>query len=97
MWYDLKAPKIEVLILNIRSTKYALAEFIKRMERLKFLTITSYSDYPSQLHNLYLIQCLSNLRTIRFEHVLVPSIQPIFALRNLRKLLKPVNLLTSCT
>ncbi|KAJ0770666.1 putative powdery mildew resistance protein, RPW8 [Helianthus annuus] len=86
MWYDLKAPKIEVLILNIRSTKYTLAEFIKRMDQLKFLTITSYSDYPSQLHNLYLIECLSNLRTIRFEHVLVSSIQPIFALRNLRKL-----------
>ncbi|XP_076887879.1 putative disease resistance protein At5g66900 [Bidens hawaiensis] len=85
-WYDLQAPKVEVLTLNIRSKKYTLAEFIRRMVQLTVLSITCYNDYPSQLHNLSLIKCLSNLRTIRFEHVLVSSLYPIFALRNLRKL-----------
>ncbi|KAI7729326.1 hypothetical protein M8C21_018546 [Ambrosia artemisiifolia] len=100
IWYDLKAPKVEVLILNIRSTKYTIAEFIKRMNQLKVLIITSYSDYPSQLHNLSLIECLSNLRTIRFDHVVFSTMEPIFALRNLRKLSFVMceigNALTSC-
>ncbi|KAI3775764.1 hypothetical protein L1987_45517 [Smallanthus sonchifolius] len=56
------------------------------MGQLKMLSITSYNDYPSQLHNLSFMECLSNLRTIRFEHVSFSSIQHIFALKNLRKL-----------
>ncbi|KAJ0728246.1 putative leucine-rich repeat domain superfamily [Helianthus annuus] len=52
------------------------------MGQLKVLTI----DYPSQLHSLSLMECLSNLRTIRFQHVSISSIQLIFALRNTRKL-----------
>ncbi|KAI3704368.1 hypothetical protein L1987_74586 [Smallanthus sonchifolius] len=101
IWYDLKAPKAEVLTLNIRSKRYALPEFIERMSQLKVLSIRSYSDYPSQLHNLSLFGCLSNLRTIRFEHVSVSSIQHIFELRNLRKLSFAMceigNALMSCT
>ncbi|KAM0067617.1 putative powdery mildew resistance protein, RPW8 [Helianthus debilis subsp. tardiflorus] len=84
-WYDLHAPKVEVLALNIRSKDYTLPEFIKRMGQLKVLIVTSYSDYLSQLHNLSFIECLSNLRTIRFEHVALSTIQPIFAIKNLRK------------
>ncbi|KAI3808583.1 hypothetical protein L1987_24537 [Smallanthus sonchifolius] len=34
-WYDLNAPNVEVLILNIRSENYTLPEFIKRMSQLK--------------------------------------------------------------
>ncbi|KAI3704366.1 hypothetical protein L1987_74584 [Smallanthus sonchifolius] len=86
VWYDLTAPKVEVLTLNIRCKSYTLAEFIKRMGHLKMISITSYNDYPSQLHNLSFMECLSNLRTIRFKHLSFSSIQHIFALRNLRKL-----------
>ncbi|KAI3704367.1 hypothetical protein L1987_74585 [Smallanthus sonchifolius] len=86
VWYDLKAPKVEVLTLNIRSKSYTLAEFINRMGQMKMISITSYNDYPSQLHNLSFMDCLSTLRTIRFEHLSFSRIQYIFALMNLRKL-----------
>ncbi|KAI3794474.1 hypothetical protein L1987_37106 [Smallanthus sonchifolius] len=72
--------------LKIRSRNYSLPEFIKGMDQLKVLSVTSYNDYPSKLHNLSSIACLTNLQSIRFEHVLVSSVQPIFALKNLKHL-----------
>ncbi|KAJ9562330.1 hypothetical protein OSB04_007490 [Centaurea solstitialis] len=87
IWYDLKAPKIEALVLNVRSQKYALPEFIHGMNQLKVLNITSQGNNLSELHKLPLISSLSNLRRIRFEHLsLSPSIQSVFELKNLRKL-----------
>lgn len=87
IWYHLRAPKVEVLILNIRSRKYALPHFIEKMNQLKALNITSYGIYPSELHELPLLGSLSNLKRTRFEHVsLSPSIQSIFYLKNLQKL-----------
>ncbi|KAI3798638.1 hypothetical protein L1987_33916 [Smallanthus sonchifolius] len=56
------------------------------MSQLKFLSIASYNDYPSKLHNLSFIACLTNLQNIRFEHVSISSVQPIFALKNLTQL-----------
>lgn len=86
-WYDLKAPKVEVLVLNILSKEYVLPQFIERMGQLKVLSVTSYGVNPAKLHNLPLIGVLSNLKRIRFEHVSVSSsIQPIFTLQNLQKL-----------
>ncbi|KVI08617.1 Disease resistance protein [Cynara cardunculus var. scolymus] len=86
-WYDLKAPKVEVLILNISSKQYSLPQFIESMGQLKVLSVTSYGDNPAQLHNLPSIGVLSNLKRIRFTHLSVSSsIQPIFALQNLQKL-----------
>lgn len=86
-WYDLKAPIVEVFVLNIRSQKYALPEFIQNMNQLKVLNITSYGICPSEVHELRLIGSLSKLRRMRFEHLSIsPSIQAIFELNNLRKL-----------
>nr|XP_043634632.1 probable disease resistance protein At5g66900 isoform X2 [Erigeron canadensis] len=101
-WYDLIAPKVEVLALNVHSEEYTLPQFIERMHLLKVLRITSYDLYPSQLHNLSVMGYLSNLKRIRFEHVSISSsIQPIFALQNLRKLSFVLceigNALISCT
>nr|GEV25898.1 probable disease resistance protein At5g66900 [Tanacetum cinerariifolium] len=87
MWFDLKAPKLEVLVLNTRSQIYAVPRFIQEMIQLKVLDITSYGIYPSELYELPLISALSNLKRMRLEHVsLSLSIQSIFELKNLQKL-----------
>ncbi|PWA46483.1 Disease resistance protein [Artemisia annua] len=87
IWYDLNAPKVEVLTLNIRSKKYALPYFIEKMHQLKVLSVISYGVYPTELYNLPLIGKLSNLKRIRFEHVSLSSfIQPIYSLGNLQKI-----------
>ncbi|KAM0039708.1 putative powdery mildew resistance protein, RPW8 [Helianthus debilis subsp. tardiflorus] len=101
VWYDLKAPKVQALVLNIRSKEYTLPDFIKKLNELKFLCITSYGIYPTELHELPLISSLSNLRRMRLEHVaLSPSVQSIFEL-NLEKLSLIMceigNALDSCT
>ncbi|KAK9054077.1 hypothetical protein SSX86_025153 [Deinandra increscens subsp. villosa] len=86
-WYDLKAPKVQALVLNIRSKRYTLPPFIKKLSELKVLNITSYGVYPTELHELPVISFLSNLRRLRLEHVsLSPSIKFIFQLKNLEKL-----------
>ncbi|KAF5766250.1 putative powdery mildew resistance protein, RPW8 [Helianthus annuus] len=87
VWYDLKAPKVQALVLNIRSKIYALPHFIKDFNDLRVLNITSYGIYPTELHELPLISSLPNLRRLRLEHLsLFPSIQSIFKLNNLEKL-----------
>ena len=86
-WFDLKAPKLEVLVLNVRSPIYALPQFILNLTQLKVLNITSQGIYPSELHEFPLISSLFNLKRMRLEHVsLSPSIQSIFKLKNLQKL-----------
>lgn len=86
-WFDLNAPNVEVLILNIRSKTYDLPEFIARMSKLKVLIVTGYGSYATKLGKLEFLGSLSNLTTVRFEHVLVsPSIKVIFTLHNLKKL-----------
>ncbi|KAI7724496.1 hypothetical protein M8C21_024515, partial [Ambrosia artemisiifolia] len=87
VWYDLKAPQVEALVLNIRSKKYTLPHFIKKFNELKVLNITSYGIYPTELHGLSLISIVTNLRRMRLEHIsLSPSIQSVFELKNLEKL-----------
>ncbi|KAJ0703806.1 putative leucine-rich repeat domain superfamily [Helianthus annuus] len=77
---------LEEFTLDIRSQNYSIPESINRMGQLKVLTIKGNCDHPSKLHNLSSLACLPNLTTIRFEHVSVPSLQPIFAVRNLQQL-----------
>ncbi|KAI3726256.1 hypothetical protein L1987_66053 [Smallanthus sonchifolius] len=86
-WNDLKAPKVEVLVLNTRGKNYTLPHFIRKLKKLKVLNITGYGVYPSELHQLPLISSLSNLKRMRLEHVsLSPSVQSICELKNLEKL-----------
>ncbi|KAI3500513.1 hypothetical protein L1887_36335 [Cichorium endivia] len=102
IWYDLNVPKVEALVLNIRSQKYALPPFIQKMNQLKVLNITSYGTCPSDLHELQSIKSLSNLKRIRLEHLSVShSIQSILELYNLKKLsfimCEIGNALSTCT
>ncbi|MFS8009708.1 putative leucine-rich repeat domain superfamily [Helianthus anomalus] len=78
---------LEELTLEATSQNYSIPEeSINRMDKLKVLTIKGNCDHPSKLHNLSSIASLPNLTTLRFEHVSVPSLQPVFALRNLKQL-----------
>ncbi|KAL7603108.1 hypothetical protein Lser_V15G20232 [Lactuca serriola] len=87
IWYDLNAPNVEVLVLNIRSRKYEIPSFIKKMNKLKVLIITSYGTCPCELHELQFVSSLSNLKRIRLEHLtLSHSIQSILELYELKKL-----------
>ncbi|KAK1410658.1 hypothetical protein QVD17_37196 [Tagetes erecta] len=86
-WHYVIAHYVEKLTLNIRSKTCSLPpNFITRMNQLKVLSVTGCSDYPSKFHDLSFIERLTNLKSIRFEHVSVPSIQPILALKNLKQL-----------
>ncbi|CAI9283004.1 unnamed protein product [Lactuca saligna] len=87
IWYDLNAPNVEVLVLNIRSRKYEIPSFIKKMNKLKVLIITSYGTFPCELHELQFVSSLTNLKRIRLEHLsLSHSIQSILDLYELKKL-----------
>ncbi|XP_076886116.1 uncharacterized protein LOC143535864 isoform X2 [Bidens hawaiensis] len=77
---------LEELTLDIMSDNYSLPDYINRMGQLKALCLTCHDDYPYKLHDLSSIACLPSLTTIRFDHVSIPSFQPIFALKNLKKL-----------
>nr|XP_043634101.1 probable disease resistance protein At5g66900 [Erigeron canadensis] len=86
-WHHLKAPMVEVLILNIRSESYTLPKFIETMSQLKVLIVTGYGVYPTQLEELQILGSLSSLRVIRLEHVSVSlPIEVIFTLQNIKKL-----------
>lgn len=101
-WYDLNAPNVEVLILNMRSENYTLPQFIKGMSQLKVLIITGYGVYPTQLDSFQVLASLPKLSRILFEHVSVSSFaQVIFTSNTLKKLTfvmcETGNALSSCT
>ncbi|CAK7339409.1 unnamed protein product [Dovyalis caffra] len=71
-WCFIQAPEVEVLVLNVRAKNYTLPEFIKKMEKLKVLIVTSYGFFPTELSNFLLVGSVSNLKRIRLEHVSIP-------------------------
>ncbi|KAK6128941.1 hypothetical protein DH2020_037315 [Rehmannia glutinosa] len=86
-WYDIKEPKIEVLILNFRARFYILPPFIWGMRNLKVLSLTNNGSCPAKVHNFPAPDHLPNLKRIRLEHISISSISSGFLhLRNLRKL-----------
>ncbi|PWA58352.1 Disease resistance protein [Artemisia annua] len=85
--YDLNAPNVEVLILNIRSKHYSLPQFIRKMSQLKVLVVTGYGTCPTQLDDISCLGSSSSLRCIRFEHIcFLSSVHIIFKLRKIKKL-----------
>ncbi|CAI9304453.1 unnamed protein product [Lactuca saligna] len=86
-WDDIRAPEVEVFILNFMSKVYHLPQFIQSMKKLKVLIITNYGYNFSDLQNFPLPQSLSYLTTIRLEHVSISSISTsILGLKNLQKM-----------
>ncbi|CAI8609221.1 unnamed protein product [Vicia faba] len=79
-----KVEQVEVLILNLHTDNYTLPECLKEMTKLKVLIITNYNGFRfAELDNFDILGCLPNLRIIRLQQVLVPS---LCTLKSLRKL-----------
>ncbi|XP_062002410.1 probable disease resistance protein At5g66900 isoform X4 [Rosa rugosa] len=72
-WLNMQLPQAEVLILNFQSKKYALPEFVEKMDKLKVLIVTKYGLLPAELDNFPLLGSLSNLKRIRLERIAIPS------------------------
>ncbi|KAK9076980.1 hypothetical protein SSX86_005315 [Deinandra increscens subsp. villosa] len=85
-WGDIKVPKVEVMVLNLKSEAYTLPHFMKEMPKLKILNVTNDGVYPAYIKNFDLIGSLSNLLRIRLERVAISSLTTsILALENLQK------------
>ncbi|KAK0605956.1 hypothetical protein LWI29_032592 [Acer saccharum] len=74
-WYELKAPEVEVVVLNLRTNKYTLPNFMGNMGKLKVVIVSNYGFLPAELNNFSLLgsDTVSNLKRIRLEHVSIPS------------------------
>ncbi|KAJ4887557.1 putative disease resistance protein [Raphanus sativus] len=86
-WVEMDCPNVEVLVLNLYSSNYALPNFIATMKKLKVVMIMNHGLEPSKLTNLSCLSSLPNLRRIRFEKVSItlPDI-PKLDLNSLEKL-----------
>ncbi|XP_050369147.1 probable disease resistance protein At5g66900 [Argentina anserina] len=86
-WKNLELPEAEVLILNFHTKYYALPEFMKKMDKLKTLVLTSYSTSPTELNNAQLVDSVPSIKRIRLERISIPSISryPI-QLKSLKKI-----------
>ncbi|EEF44771.1 leucine-rich repeat-containing protein, putative [Ricinus communis] len=73
-WSDMQVPEVKVLVLNLQSTTYDLPEFLKTAKELRALIVTSYGFLPVEITNFQILQCLTNLKRIRLEQVLVSSL-----------------------
>ncbi|XP_034691466.1 probable disease resistance protein At5g66900 isoform X2 [Vitis riparia] len=88
-WCNMQLPEAEVLILNFNQTekKYELPEFMKQMDELKVLVVTSYGFCTAELTNFSVLGSLSNLKRIRLEQVSIPTLcNTSIELKNLEKL-----------
>ncbi|KAK9902930.1 hypothetical protein M0R45_001443 [Rubus argutus] len=86
-WHHMELPEVEVLVLNFQTKKYALPEFVDKMEKLKVLVVTNYGFLPSEVTNFQLLCSASNLKRIRLERISIPSIaKNRIELRSLQKI-----------
>ncbi|KAJ4878686.1 putative disease resistance protein [Raphanus sativus] len=68
-WVEMHCPNVEVLVLNLSSSTYALPNFIITMKKLKVVMIINHGFELTKLTNLSCLSLLPNLRRIRFEKV----------------------------
>ncbi|XP_076923770.1 putative disease resistance protein At5g66900 [Bidens hawaiensis] len=86
-WNEIRASKVEVLVLSFMSNMHPLPQFMQHMENLKVLMITNYGYYFSEIQNFPTPQYLTGLTKIRLDHVSISSIsKTILMLENLQKL-----------
>ncbi|KAI9109419.1 hypothetical protein K1719_019473 [Acacia pycnantha] len=82
-WCNIQADDAIVMVLNLKTTKYTLPEFIKKMRNLRVLIVTNYGFHPTELNNVGLLESLWTLKRIRVQGVSVP---PLCRLKNVCKL-----------
>ncbi|XP_043712667.1 probable disease resistance protein At5g66890 isoform X2 [Telopea speciosissima] len=86
-WYDLQLPEVEVLILNFSGGNYALPPFMEKMRNLKVLIVVNRGRTHAKPSNLVTLRELANLKRIRLEKVLIPSLHEFtMPLMNLQKI-----------
>ncbi|KAJ4965163.1 hypothetical protein NE237_017012 [Protea cynaroides] len=86
-WSNMHFPEAEVLILDFYATKYTLPPFMEKMEKLKVLIIVNHGHCYTQLNYSTTPGYLSNLKRVRLEKVLLPSLIEIaMPLENLKKI-----------
>nr|XP_011467772.1 PREDICTED: probable disease resistance protein At5g66900 isoform X2 [Fragaria vesca subsp. vesca] len=86
-WPNMHLPETEVLVLNLRETKkYAIPEFVEKMENLKVLVITNEHIWKCKLTNPQLLSWFSNLKRMRLEGLSLSSIFNSIQVKSLRKL-----------
>ncbi|KAJ4849488.1 hypothetical protein Tsubulata_030306 [Turnera subulata] len=73
-WRPMTAPEVEVLVLNFQTKHYTFPKLMRSMNRLKTLVVTNYGFFPAEISNLSYIGFLCNLKRIRLEQVLIPSL-----------------------
>ncbi|BAT75546.1 hypothetical protein VIGAN_01342100 [Vigna angularis var. angularis] len=85
-WCNLQPSEVKVLVMNLREKKRSLPPFMKKMNKLKVLTITNYDVNRAELENLELLDYLSDLKRIRLEKVSIPFLSKTgVPLKNLHK------------
>ncbi|XP_076950826.1 putative disease resistance protein At5g66900 [Bidens hawaiensis] len=86
-WNEIRALKVEVLVLSFMSNMHPLPQFMQHMDNLKVLMITNYGYYFSEIQNFPAPVYLTGLTKIRLDHVSISSISTtILMLENLQKL-----------
>ncbi|CAN6851450.1 unnamed protein product [Brassica oleracea] len=86
-WVEMHCPDVEVLVLNLYSSNYALPNFIATMKKLKVVMIMNHGLEPTKLTNLSCLSSLPYLRRVRFEKVSITLHDiPKLELNNLEKL-----------
>ncbi|KAJ4952292.1 hypothetical protein NE237_029124 [Protea cynaroides] len=86
-WCNMHFPEAEVLILNFSATKYTLPSFMEKMEKLKVLIIKNFGGFCPELDCLRTPGHFPNLRRVRLENSLIPSLNEItMPFKNLQKI-----------
>ncbi|XP_042494197.1 probable disease resistance protein At5g66900 isoform X2 [Macadamia integrifolia] len=73
-WNDLQLPEVEVLILNFSASNYSLPPFMEKMRKLKVVIVVNRGRTCAKLSNLISLRELANVKRIRLEKVLIPSL-----------------------
>ncbi|KAL9432120.1 hypothetical protein AB3S75_027189 [Citrus x aurantiifolia] len=84
-WPDMQGPEVKVVVLNIRTKKYILPDFLQKMDELKVLIVTNYGFSPAELNNFPVLSALSKLKKIRLEHVSLPNSLATVRMNQLQK------------
>ncbi|KAM0011427.1 putative leucine-rich repeat domain superfamily [Helianthus debilis subsp. tardiflorus] len=86
-WCNMRVPKVEVMVMNLKSKTYTLPHFMKEMKNLNSLNVTYNGLGRTDIENFHLLGCLSSLTRIRLEGVVIPPlIKSTLALVNLKKI-----------
>uniref|UniRef100_A0A7N2M066 RPW8 domain-containing protein n=1 Tax=Quercus lobata TaxID=97700 RepID=A0A7N2M066_QUELO len=86
-WCNIRAPKVEVLVLNFQTQNYTLPKFMEKMDELKVLIIDNYGFFHSEISNFQLLGSLPNLKRIRLEKVSISSLcKACVPLKTLKKI-----------